>query len=490
MRFEDKIYSKGLRFNIWIYFLLFSLLILGLIWMLQVVLLSGYYKAMKVRDIGELGKKLADNYAFDEQSGTIKASYAALLDTAIAENSLMIVIFDEKVGTMLYSKDFFSAVKPDEVNQFGDRLLSEIKIVLDASSSSRVVSTNSSESMMTYIAKISKESGDVYFYLNSPLAPVATAVVVLKDQLMLVTVITLSLAFILSWFISFRLSIPITKMSRAAQRLARGDYSVVFEGNGYTEIDELSETLNFATSELAKTDKLRKDLIANVSHDLRTPLTMIKAYAEMIRDLSGNNAVKRALHTNVIIEETDRLTALVSDMLNLSKLESGTIPLNIKEFDLSNILQSITARFSTLFEKEGYTFENDISPDLFVRADELKIEQVIYNLIINAINYTGEDKKIRVLLQKEGAKARFSVTDTGSGIPKEEQEGIWERYYRASEARKRSSVGTGLGLSIVKNILKAHKATFGVNSELGKGSTFWFDLPLIPSGLDDKENEE
>ena len=485
MRLEDRIYSKGLRFNVWIYFLLFSLLILGLIWMLQIVFLSGYYKALKIREIENLGEALAEGYDFDAENGGINGEYSAKLLRAIEENGLMIVIFDVKNGVQLFSRDVFSGDRTLSVLQ-AKALLDRVSDAVQAAEGESVVLLDPEETTLEYMAEIADEDGggSVYFYLRSPLAPVSSAIFVLRDQLILVTAITLMLAFVLSWFISNKLSTPITDMSIAARRLARGDYSVVFEGNGYTEIDELSDTLNYATKELAKTDKLRKDLIANVSHDLRTPLTMIKAYAEMIRDLSGGNAVKRAQHTNVIIEEADRLTALVSDMLSLSKLESFAVPADKRPFDLSALLHAVMQRFTDLYAREGYSFGIDAEEPLIVLGDEPRIEQVLYNLIINAINYTGEDKRVQVALRRSGASAKLSVTDTGSGIPPEELEGIWERYYRASEARKRSSVGTGLGLSIVKNILKSHGTAYGVDSKPGEGSTFWFMLDLASSKED------
>ncbi len=470
LKFEDKLYSKGLRFNIWLYFLLLSLLILCTVWLLQIVFLNRYYQSMKQREIYALGGEIVR--AFPE-NGQISDSYRAELNEIIAREGAAIAVYTD--GEMLYSNSLFGIFQPRYV--FDQQLLDDISQQLDAAGADTLVLTDSGGTLIAYLARASRGGGDVYFYLASPLVPVNTATEVLREQMAVVTVISLILAFVLAWFMSNKLSRPITRMSRAAHRLARGDYSVIFEGNGYNEIDELSQTLNFATHELSRTDKLRKDLIANVSHDLRTPLTMIKAYAEMIRDLSGENPVKRTQHTNVIIEEADRLTALVSDMLSLSRFEAGTAaPLTLKNFDLAKLVSGITQRFAALFEKEGYVFECIVPGSALVSADEPRIEQVIYNLVINAINYTGADKRVQIKVEQSGGKTRFSVSDTGGGIPQSELEGIWDRYYRASEALKRNAVGTGIGLSIVRSILKSHNTNFGVNSELGHGSTFWFVL--------------
>ena len=215
-----------------------------------------------------------------------------------------------------------------------------------------------------------------------------------------------------------------------------------------------------------------------MTHDLKTPLTMIKAYASMIQEISGGDPEKRAKHTQVIIDESDRLTALVNDILNLSKIRSGMDTLKLQTFNLSEFIHTVLERFGYLTEKMGYTMERDIEDELYTEADMEKIEQVVYNLVGNAVNYTGEDKKIGVALKRtENGKIRFSVSDTGKGIPPEEISTIWDRYYRSSETHKRPIKGTGLGLSIVKTILIKHNFEYGVESEVGKGSTFYVLFP-------------
>ncbi|MDP4119380.1 MAG: HAMP domain-containing sensor histidine kinase, partial [Bacillota bacterium] len=287
------------------------------------------------------------------------------------------------------------------------------------------------------------------------------------------------MAFLLSYFFAKKLAKPIVNITKSAKELGKGNYSVEFERSNYTEIDELAQVLNNTARELAKTDTLRRDLMANVSHDLRTPMTIIKSYAEMIRDLSGNIPEKRTAHTQVIIDESDRLQALVNDILDLSKLEAGTARITSEEFNISREVKEIVNRFHVFSETQGYTFTEDIDDDLFVFADEHTIAQVIYNLISNAVNYTGDDKKVEISLKRNGNKVKFSVKDTGDGIKPEEQELVWQRYYRASESHKRTKIGTGVGLSIVHNILENHKATYGIDSTYGEGSIFWFELPLI-----------
>ena len=268
---------------------------------------------------------------------------------------------------------------------------------------------------------------------------------------------------------------PIQKITDSAEKMAKGEFKTEFDGGSYAETKQLAKTLNYASSEISKIDELQRDLIANVSHDLRTPLTMIKAYAEMIRDLSGEKKEKREEHLKIIIDETDRLALLVSDMLDLSKLENGSQTLNYTSFDMNSKLKDIIERYKGFSEPMGYKINFSDDTPVLVKCDVVKIEQVIYNLINNAVNYTGEDKQVYVSQEIEEDFVKVTIRDTGKGISEENIHQIFDKYYRC-EKTKREVVGTGLGLSIVKAILKKHNFPFGVQSTLGEGTTFWFKV--------------
>ena len=216
--------------------------------------------------------------------------------------------------------------------------------------------------------------------------------------------------------------------------------------------------------------------MANVGHDLRTPLTMIKAYAEMTRDLESQTPEKRVENMNIIIEETDRLNVLVSDILDLSKLQSSTYELKIEEFDLNELIRNIIKRFYILIDSDGYEFIYNNDKKIMVKADKKRLEQVIYNLLNNAVNYTGEDKKIYINVTEDKKKVLVEIRDTGKGIDKDEIKYIWNKYYHNEKKHKRNAFGTGLGLSIVKTILESHNYKYGVKSVKNKGTTFYFEI--------------
>lgn len=318
----------------------------------------------------------------------------------------------------------------------------------------------------------------MYLYVGQSLELMSTALHGMSTRIVLLAIFVFMLTFFVSSAVAGWLTKPMTEMTEKARRLAQGDFDMDFHGVDYgKEMVELAEALNFARDELSKTDSMQKELIANVSHDFKTPLTMIKAYASMIIEISGDNPEKRNQHAQVIINETDRLTSLVSDVLDLSKISSGIQPLQLQLADISACVRDALKRFDYLKETQGYRFETDIEEGLFATVDELRLGQAIYNLIGNAVNYTGEDKRVIVQLKRKEEGFYFAVRDTGAGIKPEELKGIWERYYRSNTTHKRPVQGTGLGLSIVKKVFEQHGLQFGVNSEVGKGSTFYVCFP-------------
>jgi signal transduction histidine kinase len=329
---------------------------------------------------------------------------------------------------------------------------------------------------MVHVRVITGSMGESYILmLNSELEPLNATVQTLKTQFWVIAFILLWGALFLAILISRNISAPIKKMSRAAKRLAKGRYDADFSAGGYKEAVELSRSLTRASEQLARTDRLQKELIANISHDLRTPLTMIVGYSEVMRDIPGENTPE---NVQVIIDETERLARLVNDLLDLSKLQAGSRAPNLEVFNLTELIEATMLRYEKLTQKDGYRVEyrSDVSVD--VRADRTMLLQVVYNLINNAINYTGEDKLVRVTqsLSADGSRVRVSVTDSGAGIAPDQIPLIWDRYYKIDKVHRRAMIGTGLGLSIVKQILEAHRTTYGVESKLGEGSTFWFEM--------------
>lgn len=277
------------------------------------------------------------------------------------------------------------------------------------------------------------------------------------------------MAFAISIYLSRIISLPIRRITDQAKELAQGEYGITFDGGKYSEIMNLADTLTHASMELAKSDKLQKDLIANVSHDIRTPLTMVKSYAELVRDISGDDRDKRQEHLKVIIDEADRLNRLVSDMLTLSKIQAGVEELTLLEINVSEMVEGVVGPYIEILKEEGYNIVTRCDERLWVKVDPAKMKQVIGNLLSNAIKYCGKDKTVYINAYEDNSILHFEVIDNGMGIREEDISQIWERYQKGSTNHVRKTSGTGLGLSIVKEILNLHNAKFGVESKLMEG---------------------
>lgn len=338
-----------------------------------------------------------------------------------------------------------------------------------------------SQSVVSYAEEVSLEGRSTFLFVSASIEQYGDLAVSMQWLSLITALVAVVLAFVTSGFVAAFITKPVTEVTERAKELARGNYDLHFKKNYFcAELTELSEALDYARSEISKADTMQKELIANVSHDFKTPLTMIKAYASMIVEITGEDKKKRDANAKVIIDECDRLTLLVGDLLDLSKLRAGVNMGEKTVFNLSEEVYSVAERFSFLKETSGYIIETQIEDDLYTQANRERIDQVLYNLIGNAVNYTGEDKRVRVKLYKKGGNARFEVIDSGKGIPPEEVDTIWDRYYRSNKTHKRPVNGSGLGLSIVKNILLQHDCPFGVISEVGKGSCFWAEFAPPP----------
>ena len=424
--------KNNLNLAIWKYLILFSILILVFLWTFQVLFLNKYYEWEKVSDIKEVATKI--NRA--KNINNLKN----IIDDAAYNKNICVEITNKDES--MYSSEYLShgCLKGDEATtRYKEDFISSNR----KSTTYKIINPRFNNKALVYAIKL---DNNIYAFVNTSLDPIDSTAMILKNQLIYVTIIVLLLSFIVAYFISKHISKPIVKINKAAKKLANKEYNVVFDSN------------------------------SNVSHDLKTPLTMIKAYAEMSRDLNGEDKVKRDKNMNVIIEEVDRLTILVNDILTLSSMQSEINELNLEEFDIVSLINTILKRYEIFKETENYNFIFENKKKILITADKKKIEQVIYNLINNAINYTGDDNLVTIKVISKKDCVRVEIKDTGKGINEEDIPYIWDRYYKNKKKHKRNLIGTGLGLSIVKSILELHKYNYGVKSEKNKGTTFYFEI--------------
>lgn len=454
--------NSSIKFKTMFYLILFSVFILLLLWESQLLFSSFLYERYQINDMSKLASEI------NKKDAEVLPDY---LKNVVYNNNVCIEYVDSFGNAILYNDASTGCLlgrSNKELNEYKEELYKS------GEKTKAIKLVNPDFESYALLYGIEVDNG--YVYLFTMLSNVNKNYTLIKDQLIYITIVVIILAIIISLFLAKVLSEPIVDITEKSKLVANGNYNVVFEKNGIKEIDELADTLNYLESEVSKTDNYRRDLMANVSHDLKTPLTMIKAYAEMVRDITYKNKKKREENLNVIIEETDRLNNLVGDILTLSKLQANSDTLEIESFDLNKEIMGILKRYDYLKETEGYVIESEMPKEVIVRADKNKINQVIYNLVNNAINYT-ENKKVLIKITEDKKDYLIEIKNAGQ-IKDKDIEHIWDRYYKNDKKHKRNVVGTGLGLSIVKSILESHDFIYGVSSKDGE-TTFYFKIKKV-----------
>ncbi len=471
--------ASGISWRLFGTLIIFVAVALIVIWVFQVALLNRFYEKAKLDEFNVTEEAVFAVVADRDALQATVFSRSVDSDTCISvyrltgEGAVMVARSDVNLGCILHH------MQSEGLNRLYERASDH-----NGKYVRKIVNPTDNSTVLNAISVTVRQGSDGYSYIlmqDAELIPLNATVTTLERQFGWIMCIMIMGALVVALALSRVICIPMERMSRSARRLAKGDYQAHFEGGGYREAEELAEALNFAASELAKTDNLQKELVANISHDLRTPLTMIKGYSEVMRDIPGENTPE---NVQVIIDETERLTQLVNDVLDLSKLRAGTYKPDPEIFDLTETVKAVLLRYEKLTEKDGYTVSFHAQESANVNADRIMLLQVVYNLVNNAINYTGEDQQVVITQTVESGRVRISVTDTGVGIAEEDLPYIWDRYYKVDKVHKRARVGTGLGLSIVKGILESHGAAYGVESKVGVGSTFWFELETADAFTD------
>lgn len=478
---------------------------LVLLWLFQVAFLGTFYRQIKIKEMHDAAKNIVQNYGSEGFAEKISSySYDKGMSVGIITADGEIVFsegdkyiyglqrytVEERVnefdkvkaagGTFQFFQDIRKPTNPFDVDQntvqAGEVSQQwETDIKREEDKFNRHAPEYDNVKNLVYSQVVQTSDGEIMIMLNTLLTPIGSTTEILKVELVYITVILTAFSIILAYVIFRQISNPIIKTNANARELAHANYAVQFAQDGYKEIAQLNETLSYAAQELSKTEKLQRELLSNISHDLRTPLTLITGYAEVMRDIPGENTPE---NVQVIIDEGRRLSDLVTDILDISKLQASVSTLNLSKLSLTKKIEAVLTRYNKLKEQDGYIIEFIKTQEVFVMADEIKLLQVIYNLINNAINYTGADKKVIIKQTVKDNKVKIEIIDTGEGIEKENIPLIWERYFKVEKNHKRAKVGTGLGLSIVKNVLEMHNASFGVESEVGKGSDFWFEMEI------------
>lgn len=477
--------SLSIRSNIFIFISVLTLILITILWSLQSIFVSAAFKNAKEKDIERASSLISSPQSASNKDfiADISREYGICIEVLDCSSSFNLIQSSEcqrkncflhalMSNSSTYMLWLNNAMRSEDLNHTEvikkDDFDNYALVGIDGDTQDTILSVTlvkNEDDMLVYMVVIS-----------SPIEPIGSTIKAFKTMLWIITAFLVLTAITISLILSKKISTPIAQMNNNAKRLARADYDVEFKEQGPSEIRELALTLNHTASELGKLDSMQKELIANISHDLRTPLTMISGYAEIMKDIPSEITPE---NLQIIVDETSRLTSLVNDLLSVSRLQSGSQKMNIQRVNLTNAVFQTVERYSKFKEHNDFIINFEYEDTVYIMADEIRLLQVIYNLINNAINYTGADRTVTVTQTVENGIVKIAVTDTGEGIKEEDLPLIWDRYYKVDKIHKRAVIGTGLGLSIVKNVLLLHGSRFGVSSELKKGSTFWFEFKIV-----------
>lgn len=469
------------------YFIFFTAVIFTVLWLLQTVFLQRFYDGMIIRNTISAAESIAAQSAGSECGDSQITGY---IDDLSRENSVLVFVTDRD-GSILYSADQFKKGRhPEDDSPEADRfargpknayrqyreLPVDFPELLEALSSAKDETAElRRDDFYVYGRYISFEGNEAVLYLGTTLGAVGSAARIIQTQLIWVTLLSVAVGFVLAWFQSRSFAKPIAQLNEKAHDLGENQQNISFSEGFCTELDDLNRTLDRTAEKLKQNREFQNEFLANVSHDLRTPLTMIKGYAEMIRDISREDEQQCAADVAVIVEESDRLTALVNEILEYSELQMSDSEPVAETVDFSEIMASVTDSFEKLYAKDGFTFARSIPPEIYICGNASRLQRAVYNLVDNAVRHAGDDKWVGVTLQSDGQSAAAEISDHGSGIAPDDLERIWEKYY--TNRQRRGKGVSGLGLAIVRQTVQLHHGRCEVSSEPGKGSIFRIIFP-------------
>ena len=464
--------KKKLSLRLQILFILgiFMVLVLGLVYFFQAFLLDDFYKANKISYL----KSTADNIGENIQNEDLPD----VLDNITFSNEVCVRIVTDSFGIVGYKEDSACALgrlSEDDVNKIyaetskngGEKLFDNLFFQFGSTFV---------QNIYLYSKIVHTTSEDILVMTSTNIVPLTVTVNTISDQYKVIIAIVILATIILAFVLSAIILKPINRIETESKNLPKGKYDRDNVKTSSLEIENLNDTLGDANEEIKKADKARKELIGNVSHDLRTPLTMIVGYGEMMKDLPEENNED---NINVIIDEAKRLSTLVDDLLDLSKIESGETILNKEDISINELLKSVFRQYEAFCKSQGVEFRLELVDDVVIKADKKRLEQVLYNFINNALNYNDKENK-EVVLGSELVNGihRVYVYDNGRGIEESDLNKIWDRYYKVDKEHKRAHLGSGIGLSLSRDLLIASGFKYGVESKINEYSKFYFDVDV------------
>ena len=443
-----------------------------------VQLVGEYLFTQRVRDEQRITLELSQHMAESLLLSDAEAMYADAVSLSEGYESRILVL------------DMHGVVQVDSQSQLNGQRLErrEVAEIIDGAESAYgfYVDSQAGNSLFggdgttgLYTAAIYSSAGPIGMLAYvSDAQEVYTSMREIQNRIVIWLVVVALCVVVMSLFISRFFTKPIEALNQGILRMTKGDFSSRVNIRGNNEFAQVGRAFNMMSERLESLDRSRNQFVSNASHELKTPLSTIKILIETLiyQDPMDPGMTKEFLGN--INREIDRLNGIISDLLSLVSIDSGEMRLKREKFRLDDMVRDCARKLAPLARERGIELEETVRDAVEITADKSKLMQVVYNVIDNAIKYTPRAGSVHVDMARAGKRAVIRISDTGIGIPEEDQKHIFDRFYRVDKARSRETGGTGLGLSIVKQIVMLHNGTISVNSEVGKGSTFTIELPL------------
>ena len=491
----------------WTSLTLVSILIAVIFWLIMETSIRVSYEQDNVDQVDRLMWTTLERYGLEDYSETLRL----LADS----DDCYIQLLQESDGALLLSFDADGTAQTTETAQASGIIPEDLFARLDASGGVIGYRVDDAGRNLTWNVKAAvtayDATGRYVLILSKALTNLNLILSVFRKRLMFVLLGVLVGAVLIAFFFTRHFAGPVNRLTERAKQMAEGDYDSPFPRQGPTEVLALSDTLKGAATEFRATEELRRDFISNVTHDMKTPLTVIRMNAEMIETVAGNDPQRRSAYLSGIIAEVDHLSEFISDMMELSRLQSGTWLPELAPFHLNLLISACVNTMEPNPGAGGGRIVVRACQGLYVRADSMLIGRVLENLLSNALKFSPGDREIQVTAF-HGSEATADVLprlyafpdaiapetevkpdppslsplvyvcvrDFGPGVPKNQQEQIWDRYYHV-DPLGRENTGTGIGLNIIREIMRLHHRPCGVISEEGKGCLFWIALESAPA---------
>ena len=501
---------KSIAIKLWLGITTIVIIILILIWSFQIGFLKEFYLSERETALRSNNQELAVEIATNAPDLEFDYVYQDTIDSYSEQLNVRIFIFDTDLSIKYMNfngigknsiihpsvgiKDLVDPKRGDQglgnvKDNIEDRIIAGMKrqlnglevndtVLSEAPFVQRIDDGHPQNQGIVSVQPIEYENSTIgYIIMHTPVAPIEETIETLKKQLSIISVISLVLATILASVYAILSIKPIRRLEEATKRIAKGDFTTRVNNVSDDEIGQLGKSINHMAEELGKIEEFRRDFIANVTHELKTPISLISAYAELVKELPALDKESNDRHMIEIIEESARLNRIVEEILYLSKLESNNIPLQYNTFEVGKLASEVVDSLHFAANDKQIQVNVSINDDIQIYGDREKMHQVFYNLISNAIHHCPNNTHISVESEKHPDFNRIAIRDNGVGIASKDLPYIWDRFFKTDKSGKRNDSGTGLGMSIVKNILESHQLKYGIQSAVNKGTTVYFDIP-------------